>query len=208
MGSIKEDTMQSKSDIRRQILSVRDEMPAGDRMRYDAVIREKVFRQKTYRDAQIILAYVNYRSEVDTRMLIEKALADGKQVFVPKVSGDDMEFWQIQALSDLQSGYRGIPEPAEHVSFPEWMAGRTDTVMMWMPGAAFDKERHRIGYGRGYYDRYLSNMSDEKGGFRIDVRELRLRTAALAYGCQILRRIPYEEHDIKPDMVITEMEIL
>ena len=208
MGSIKEDTMQSKGDIRRKILRVRDEIPAVDRMRCDAVIRERVLKHKVYHDAQIILAYANYRSEADTRMLIEQAIADGKYVFLPKVSGDDMEFWQITALSDLQSGYRGIPEPAESVSFPKWMAGRTENVMMWMPGAVFDIERHRIGYGRGYYDRYLSKMSDGKGGFQIDDREFRLRTAALAYDCQILRQIPYEEHDIKPDMVITEMEIL
>ena len=80
--------------------------------------------------------------------------------------------------------------------------------MMWMPGAVFDRERHRIGYGKGYYDRYLGRVSDRKGGFHIKDSEFRLSTAALAYDCQVMRQIPCEEHDIKPDMVITEARLL
>lgn len=218
MERIKDEVLQSKGDIRRKILRIRDGMAARDRIYYDAVIRERVLSHRSYCDAQAILAYASYRSEVDTRMLIEQALADGKHVFLPKVSGNDMEFWQIMALEDLQSGYRGIPEPAESVSFPEWMTGRNenrdrnagdviDTVMMWMPGAVFDRERHRIGYGKGYYDRYLSKVSDGKGDFYTGSVEFRLSTAALAYDCQIMQRIPFEEHDIRPDMVITEAGI-
>lgn len=212
MEHIREERPQSKGHIRREILRVRDAVPDGDRARYDAVIRERVLCHRAYCDAQIILAYASYRSEVGTMMLIEQALSDGKHVFLPKVSGDDMEFWQITVLGNLRSGFRGIPEPAETVSFPAWIGGRslraTDTVMMWMPGAAFDKERHRIGYGKGYYDRYLGRVSDGKGGFHVEDIAFGLCTAALAYACQILQRIPYEEHDIRPDMVITETEIL
>ena len=239
MECIREEPPQSKGDIRKRILRVRDGIPIEERVHYNTAIRERVLSHRSYCDAQIILSYASYRSEVDTMLLIEQALSDGKYVFLPKVSDDDMEFWQITALEDLQSGYRGILEPVQGVSFPEWIAGRgggggrntgngirnevnknrnadnvsrndrvTATVMMWMPGAVFDRERHRIGYGKGYYDRYLGRVSDRKGGFHIKDSEFRLSTAALAYDCQVMRQMPCEEHDIKPDMVITEARVL
>lgn len=220
----------SKSGIRKDILNIRDNLSVEERERYSTQIRERVVCHTSYREAQIILAYASYLSEVDTIMLIKQALADGKHVFAPKVAGEDMEFWQIISTDDLHAGYRGIPEPVQGISFPEWLAGRMGRakrqmnidrkieqgvfknknkimIMMWMPGAVFDRERHRIGYGKGFYDRYLSKLSDgtreellQPGGFQ-------LITAALAYSCQVVRQIPYEPHDIKPDMVVTEKEI-
>ena len=81
--------------------------------------------------------------------------------------------------------------------------------MMWMPGAVFDKERHRIGYGKGFYDRYLDRLTGlEKENCCKWSVELHLTTAALAYSCQVLTLIPYEKHDIRPDMLITEDGVL
>lgn len=237
------DITQQKRIIRKQVLAVRDSISAGDRKQYNAVIRRHVLTQSVYGEAQVILAYVSYRSEVDTTVLIERALADGKYVFAPKVSGDDMEFWRITAMEDLKEGYRGIPEPAESVSFPAWFArqcipeavcgdvhetdnsaGRKSVsgcekgicrVMMWMPGAVFDQAGHRIGYGGGYYDRYLQRlvcMSEKDPGGSADTGRkqpvMLLTTAALAYSCQVLAQIPYEAHDIIPDMLITEKGVL
>lgn len=231
------DITQQKRIIRKQVLAVRGSISARDREQYDAAIRGHVLTHLVYSEAQVILAYASYQSEVDTAALIERALADGKYVFAPKVSGDEMEFWQITALEDLKEGYRGIPEPRESVSFPAWLARqcisegvRGDAhemkinagteliadcgkgichVMMWMPGAAIDQERHRIGYGKGFYDRYLSRLTDlEEGICRECHIELHLGTAALAYSCQVLEQIPYESHDIRPDMLITEKGVL
>lgn len=222
-----------KQEIRKKILKIRDEISDEERASCNAKIRECVLTQSVYEEAEAILAYASYRSEVDTTALIGQALADGKYVFAPKVSGDEMEFWQITALEDLQEGYRGIPEPIERVSFPEWLDMQfqdkhvqesmcegddsvyTETkandgkksfrIMMWMPGAVFDKERHRIGYGKGFYDRYLSRLTGlEKENCCKRSAELHLTTAALAYSCQVLEQIPYESHDIRPDMLITE----
>lgn len=235
----KPDITQQKRIIRKQVLAVRDSISAGDRKQYNAAIRRRVLTQSVYGEAQVILAYVSYRSEVDTTALIERALADGKYVFAPKVSGDDMEFWRITAMEDLKEGYRGIPEPAESVSFPAWLvrqcipeavcgdvhetensAGAESMsgcgkgicrVMMWMPGAVFDQARHRIGYGGGYYDRYLQRltyMREKDHGGSMDTGRKQpsmfLTTVALAYSCQVLAQIPYEAHDIIPDMLITE----
>ena len=100
----------TKGEIRRQILAVRDGLLPEERRRMDRVIGEKVLSHPACREAQIILAYAGYRSEVDTMPLIRQALTAGKIVFAPKVAGEEMEFWQISSVGDLHDGYRGIPE--------------------------------------------------------------------------------------------------
>lgn len=213
MEHTREAVSETKRDVRKHILMIRDKIPPGEKAGHDARIRECVLSHPVYLEAQAILAYASFRSEVDTMLLIESALADGKQVFVPKVSGNEMEFWRIMSLADLQDGYRGIPEPVQGTSLAEWImhcCGDPDDnaaaeckeyeIMMWMPGAVFDTKRHRIGYGRGFYDRYLGRILDHPAN-------VHMTTAALAYSCQVLTQIPCEEHDIKPDMVITEKEV-
>ena len=222
----------NKREIRKKILAVRDAIPVADRTLFDKKIREIVTGMEEYREAEAILAYVSYKSEVDTLMLIRQALADGKYVFAPRVTGNEMEFWQITAMEDLQEGYRGIREPVQGVSFPDWVKERcsiadadivTDKekgcasegckVMMLMPGVVFDRQRHRIGYGGGFYDRYLNRLLQLlKQTASTDQpmphsERFTLTTAALAYSCQVLEQIPCEEHDVKPDMLITEQGI-
>ena len=222
----------NKREVRKKILAERDVIPVSDKTSYDRKIREIVTGMEEYRKAEVVLAYASYKSEVDTMMLIRQALADGKNVFAPKVSGNEMEFWQISSLEDLREGYRGILEPGQSISFPDWVKKEcgtvsTDTVvgkaeecaqkvckvMMWMPGAVFDKERHRIGYGGGFFDRYLNRLLQQKEQTASSDQtctqsgRFTLTTAALAYSCQVLEHIPYEEHDVKPDMLITEQGI-
>lgn len=213
MEHTRKDTFVTKKDVRKHVLMMRDRIPPEEKADYDTRIRQCVLSHPVYLEAQAILAYASCRSEVDTMMLIVSALSDGKRVFVPKVSGNEMEFRRIMSLSDLQDGYRGIPEPVQGTSFPEWImheCGNTDNneaaeyenykIMMWMPGAVFDTKKHRIGYGGGFYDRYLVRILDYHA-------KVHITTAALAYSCQVLMRIPSEEHDISPDMVITEQGI-
>ena len=229
VGEKMEDIAQLKKEIRKIILDKRDKIPSADKAKYDLAIKDIITEMEEYRQAEVILAYVSYRSEVDTTMLIQQALKDGKNVFTPKVSGSEMEFWQITAMEDLQEGYRGIREPVQGISFPDWIYGRrsiTNTdkvtdkmeecarkackVMMWMPGVAFDKERYRIGYGGGFYDRYLNRLEGNAEGaawMRNLVGQDSFITAALAYSCQVLEQIPHEEHDRKPDLIITEQGI-
>ena len=193
--------METKKEIRKRILTIRDEIPTEDRKILSRKIKEQMLQSACYRRAEVILAYVSYRSEVDTIELIGQALADGKRVFAPKVSGDEMEFWQIGGMEDLQSGYQGIMEPAEKVSFPVYRKKHQDgNVLMWMPGAVFDKSCHRIGYGKGFYDKYLHRIGKNVGNG--------LTTVALAYYCQILSRIPSEPHDYRPDYLLTECGLI
>ncbi|MCD7724987.1 MAG: 5-formyltetrahydrofolate cyclo-ligase [Clostridiales bacterium] len=204
--------MEAKKEIRRTTLSRRDALPPEERKACDKKIQEQVLRLPCYQEASAILAYVSYRSEVDTRGLMERALADGKQVFAPKVEGKEMEFWRIDSLKELHSGYRGIPEPAQTLSYPAYRAaesgqGKEGTALMWIPGAAFDRACRRIGYGGGYYDRYLARLSRNEGAARSGGAKA-LTAIALAYDCQLWERIPEEPCDYRPDFVLTEYGLI
>lgn len=182
---------EEKRAVRRQILALRDEIPVKMREAKSAQIVRALRAMEAYRGADAILSYVEYRSEVITSVFIDSALAEGRQVFVPRVTGDMMDFYQIDALEELMEGYRGIREPA---AGQLWTKDAGNTLML-MPGAAFDKACHRIGYGKGFYDRYLRRLADAG---------IHVHTLALCYECQVLAKIPYEIHDIRPDMVLTE----
>lgn len=198
----------TKREMRAQALALRDALPHVDRKAYSKDIIDKVMHLDCYRNAAALLVYVNFRSEVETRILIEKALKDKKAVFAPAVSEREMEFFRINSLNDLKSGYHGILEPAKEpkASYKAWMKQSENTsakTLLCMPGAAFDRERNRIGYGGGYYDRYLSALSAEDGKRSGDIE-----TAALAFSCQIFTEIPNESHDLRPDRIVTEREII
>lgn len=102
-----------------------------------------------------------------------------------------MEFYRIDSFAELQPGYRGIPEPPWNGEQYVFSAGEEDRVLMLMPGVAFDPYRNRLGYGGGFYDRYLA-----------DQEELRLRTIGVGFRCQMTEQLPAEESDVKPYQVI------
>ena len=188
---------QTKAEVRARALALRDELPADERMRCSEKIVKNLTDHTCYRETQAFLTYVSFRSEVNTISLIEQAFADGKTVFVPRVAGRDMDFFRIKALSDLEVGFHGILEPQNHIT--EVYEPSMGKAIMCMPGAAFDRAHHRIGYGGGYYDRYLASLSGQAKNT--------ICTAALAYDCQILQEIPWDSHDICPDWIVTETEI-
>lgn len=185
-----------KKKLRKEILSIRDAMTEEERKEKSFRILQSVYDMEQFRDAKIILAYADYRSEVITEPLILKSLAEGKSVFCPKVEGGDMEFYRITDIGDLKEGYKGIREPACGHAFMD--SNHSEGIFMLMPGVVFDKSCHRIGYGKGFYDRYMTRLS-ENG--------IRPYTVALCYECQLVSNVPYEVHDMNPEAVITEEEI-
>ena len=188
---------QTKAEVRGRALALRDEIPAQERMRCSEKIVKNLTEHICYRETQVLLTYVSFRSEVDTISLIEQAFADGKEVFATRVAGREMDFFRITDLCDLAEGYHGILEPRNHIT--ESYSPIAGKALMCMPGAAFDRAHHRIGYGGGYYDRYLSRISVQA--------KHTICTAALAYDCQILQEIPWDSHDICPERIVTETEI-
>lgn len=188
--------MEEKKKLRKRILALRDAMPAEEREEKSRRIMETLVSMPVYRETDTVLTYINYRSEVKTTDLVNKALWDGKRVFAPKVSGETMEFYQLAGMGDLQEGYKGIREPASGRRFDA--ESDTGHTLMLMPGAVFDGKCRRIGYGKGFYDRYLMRLS-EMGIF--------VSMLALCFECQVLPEIPFEAHDVRPQMVLTELRL-
>ena len=187
--------MGTKERIRKRALMLRDAMTETERNSKSRIIIEKVMETSVYRNAEIILAYVNYRSETQTDIFIKNALEAGKKVYCPKVNGEDMDFYAIDAIEELTDGYRGIKEPPVREEMLLCDKGiREGRNMMLMPGCAFDRERNRIGYGKGYYDKYLEKHPG-------------LQTVAVCFECQMQEEILSDEYDKKPDMIITEENI-
>ena len=200
---------QTKREIRERALALRDALLPAERTTYSIEIIDKIIHLDGYRNAAALLIYVSFRSEVETGKLIEKAISDKKAVFAPAVSGREMEFFRITSLNELKSGYQGVLEPAQKAesSYRTWMRQRetaSKKTLLCMPGAAFDRERNRIGYGGGYYDRYLSSARSAEHGEKSGDIE----TIALAFSCQVFAEIPSEPHDLRPDRVVTEQEII
>lgn len=145
----------------------------------------KLFRAcALYREAKTIYGYLPYNQEVRTIPVLVQALADGKRIAVPKVYGDTMKFLYITDLSQIAPGYAGIPEPIAD----EPVADDPNALVL-MPGLAFDPQGHRIGYGGGFYDRFLEAEPDHP-------------TLALCYDFQMLPRLETEAHDIPVDCVL------
>ena len=162
-----------------------------DREKKDLRIAETVLHLKEYQETDQIYTYVSFRDEVDTSVIIETSWRRGKHVFCPVVSGNEMEFFQVFSWDDFLPGMMGILEPRRQKSTDIKREG-----FMVMPGLAFDWECRRIGYGGGYYDRYLQKYKEK------------FVTAALAYSEQMWEQLPTEELDIRPDMIITEEGII
>ena len=159
------------------------------------IITQNILDWDIYRECEALLTYVNFRSEVDTHEIIWDALLQHKKVYCPKVIGDDMLFYKINTLEDLKAGYMGIKEPKEGLEPFDY---NDNNVLMIMPGSVFDKDGNRIGYGKGFYDRFLAECH-RKGCVPV--------TAALGFSLQIVESIPAEEHDYKADYIFTEKVI-
>lgn len=180
-----------KRVLRRQILVRRDALTSQERERASLILTERICGHQWFYLADTILGFVSYGSEIDTTEILQEAIRKGKKVFVPKVEGENMIFYRIDSMESLVEGYKGIWEPLGDTEVFAYESERAEKVLMLMPGAVFDRKRNRIGYGKGFYDRYLA---DKPG--------LQLRTVAVGYQCQIVEEIPANEWDIRPYQVI------
>ena len=141
-------------------------------------------KTELYCNAKTLYGYLPYNQEVRTVPILQQALADGKKVAVPKVYSNEMKFIYLSDLTQVAEGYAGIPEP-----IADGPVGDDPTALVLMPGLAFDKEGHRIGYGGGFYDKFLAEEPNHS-------------TIALCYDFQVVEDLPTEEFDIPVDCVL------
>lgn len=186
--------LDAKKEIRSFILEKRDSVDPKLREQWDNIIFDRLVNSEQYKNAGIIFAFVSFRSEVDTHRIIKRALADNKIICVPKIRSKDtgIELYRIISMNDLEKGYFGILEPSENCLEVDSRA--IDLILM--PGAAFDRNGGRLGYGRGYYDRFLEGM------------DIRVQKLALAYHFQVLDRVPTDKFDVPVDAIITDEEFI
>ena len=174
----------NKKELRAQVRARKRAM-TGEQIREKS---EKLTRLLTeteaYRNARSIYGYLPYNQEVRTVPMLEQALRDGKRVAVPKCYGDEMRFLWIEDLSQVEKGFAGIPEP-----IADGPVADDETALVLMPGLAFDREGRRIGYGGGFYDKFLA-------------RERNHPTVALCYDFQIFDHLETDEFDVPVDLVL------
>ncbi len=186
----------TKTQVRKQALENRDAMDAIWRQQASMEIHSRIVQSKEYREADKILSYASFRSEVDTQELNQRIIEDGKRLYLPKTYPREhkMIFFPVRDLANLQPGYQGIMEPEESETeiFQDFGDGKYQHILMLMPGAAFDESGNRMGYGGGYYDRYLAR------------KESYVVTLFLAFEEQGVEEVPTEFYDKKPDGIVTQ----
>lgn len=173
-----------KAALRKSIRERKRAMTPAEIEEKSRILGEKFLSSEAYKNAAAVYGYLPYNQEVRTVPMLRQALADGKRVAVPKVYGDEMKFLYITDFDRVEKGYAGIPEPVDDGPVAE-----DPTALVLMPGLAFDPEGHRIGYGGGFYDKFLA-------------KEPRHPTLALCYDFQMLPKLETEEFDIPVDWVI------
>jgi 5-formyltetrahydrofolate cyclo-ligase len=179
-----------KNEIRKKVLADRDSMPPPQRSAKSREIEERLFSLPEFKSARTIMFFASFRSEVETAPMIRRALASGKRIVLPKVKGKELELFEIRNFdSDVSPGAWGILEPRE--SAP----AELDAIdLMIVPGAAFDRQGNRIGYGAGFYDKLLS--------------EFKKLTIAVAFDSQIVSAVPAAAHDIPIKKIVTERRVI
>lgn len=173
-----------KITLRKMIRELKRAMPEEQIVSASQRLGELFLNSDLYRSATTIYGYLPYNQEVRTTPMLEQALKDGKRVAVPKVYGDEMKFIYLSDLSQVEKGFAGIPEPITDGEVAE-----DPTALVLMPGLAFTKEGHRMGYGGGFYDKFLAKEPNHP-------------TLALCYAFQMVDEFPVEEYDVPVDVVL------
>lgn len=173
-----------KKALRAHIRQLKKEMSEEAICSASKALTEQFLAHPLYRQAKTLYGYLPYNQEIRTWDLLEQAIKDGKQVAVPKVYGEEMRFILLDDLRNIAPGYASIPEP-----IADGPVANDPTALVLMPGLAFDREGHRMGYGGGFYDRFLTEEPHHP-------------TIALCYEFQLLEHIPTEEFDVPVDYVL------
>lgn len=178
-----------KKTIRHEVRLKKKKVSEQERQELGKRIYKTLIALPEFMEANSISVYVDFNQEVPTRSIIELAWELGKEVASPVVENGEMEFYRYYSMEDLQLNSYGILEPCKKYGTV------SPNSFVIMPGVAFDEQRNRIGYGGGFYDRYMEKHSD-------------LMNVAIAFEFQIYKELDCEEKDYKPSKIITESRMI
>jgi 5-formyltetrahydrofolate cyclo-ligase len=181
----------NKNISRKKVLAKRNLLLTDETEKMSQTIFERLIGMEEYELCGDILVYASFGSEVITDKIIDHALAMDKNVYLPRVNGNDMDFYMIASRDELEEGSWHIPEPKPDSCN---LFNSNANALVIMPLVAFDRNGNRIGYGKGYYDRFLSkHLTGTKIGIAYSLQECKIES---------------EETDIRMDFVVTEKEII
>ncbi|MFO8191535.1 MAG: 5-formyltetrahydrofolate cyclo-ligase [Bacillota bacterium] len=186
----------NKKKLRRLIIDRRDQLSEEQINEKSLQIAERLFCLPSYQNAETVMFFISFGSEVVTRPMVERAIEEGKATLAPKAKPKSRELVPSRILNwgeDLASGIYGIPEPKEEKlrSYPP------DAIdLLIVPGVAFDHNGNRLGYGGGYYDRFFPLLKSK------------VPLVALAFEIQIVPSVPVESWDRAVDLIITESKVI
>jgi 5-formyltetrahydrofolate cyclo-ligase len=191
--------MDTKKDFRKKFIERRNKLTSCEVVRKSEEIFGRIYALKEYERASVVMAYMSFGNEVMTKPFVERCLRDGKRTVLPRVmiSPDGYRYLAIYEIKDIDKdlipGFKGILEPDPSVLEP--MEPETVDFAV-IPGVAFDRHCNRMGFGAGYYDRFLPQL--KAGCLR----------AGVAFDIQLAERVPTDEHDFRLDIVVTESEVI
>ena len=174
----------NKKELRAMIREKKRAMSPEEINNRSKKLMELFLQSEAYKNAKTIYGYLPYNQEVRTVPMLEQALKDGKKVAVPKCYGDEMKFIYLEDLTQVELGYCNIPEP-----IADGPVAEDETALVLMPGMAFTKNGDRMGYGGGFYDKFLAKEPNHP-------------TVALCYSFQMVESLPTAEYDIPVDCVL------
>ena len=180
-----------KSEIRSKYLKIRKSVL--DKKKKSLDICTKLILTEEYQNSKIIALYKNLETEVDTNQLIEVSVKNGKIVALPRVENDNMVFYKINSLNDkLEKNEFGIYEPISNI---ENIINKDELDLVIVPGICFDKNMNRLGFGKGFYDKFLFNSKSKILGICFEEQVL----------CD--ENIPSTRYDVKMQKVITDKKV-
>ena len=186
------DIREYKANLRQRYRAYRVKLTADEKSRLDEDVFQRVTRLNQYATAELLLVYVSTPIEVDTRRLIEYALSQDKRVAVPRCVPNPrrMEFYEIRSLAELSPGTFGVDEPQPD---PERLVPPEAGGLCIVPALCYDEYGYRLGYGKGYYDRFLSGFHGV--------------TVGICYSACVRRSLIHGRYDRPVELLITERYI-
>jgi 5-formyltetrahydrofolate cyclo-ligase len=185
--------MSPKAILRRRVLTLRDQLSRQQRTVFERRLLAGFLDLPEIRELHCFFVYCSYRSEVDTELLIAQLLLMGKDVSIPLTDTSPGTMRAVRVTNpktQLRLGYKGIPEP-DPALIPGNLCTPESLDVAIIPGSVFDEQGYRLGYGSGYYDRFL-------------IRAPQALRIGLAFSLQLVRRIPHLPHDVPMDVLVTE----
>lgn len=191
-----------KSTLRQNYLARRDQLSGTERKRQAEIISREIIESDWFKQAEVVALYAAHGSELNLNAVLEAGFAMGKRMLLPRAETAEkrLTFWAVEEGEELVPGNYGIMEPRIGGKRP-FIIDEIDVVLV--PGIVFDQEGNRIGYGGGYYDRFL--VDGAVGSSDLGKARKRAYTVGVGYKEQIVERLPIiEEHDVRLDIIMSE----